>query len=186
MKYQNGDFVFVYGDTSSFDDAIVSVSKSPKNIDFSHVGIVHCTDSGIFIIEAITQGVCYTPIDIFLYRNLNTKIQIARLKDDFQRYIPYAITNVLTRLGKKYDFNFDLKNDSYYCSELLYLAFVEASGDTLFFETPPMTFIDKTTNEFHKYWVTYFKELNIDIPEGKPGLNPNGMSFSDKLMWVME
>jgi hypothetical protein len=77
-----------------------------------------------------------------------------------------------------------MTNDDFYCSELLYFAFVEASGDTQFFEITPMTFTDTTTNEYHPYWSAYFAELNKDIPEGKPGLNPNGMSLSDKLEWV--
>jgi len=182
---KNGDFVFVSGNTSSFDDAIVSVTKNKENIDFSHVGLLHCTDSGLFIIEAVTKGVSHTPLDTFLHKNSNSIIKIARLKTEYQQYIHDAIANALVRLGKKYDFAFDLENDTYYCSELLYVAFVEASGDSLFFETPPMTFKDMATNKFHHYWITYFEALNIDIPEGKLGLNPNGMSLSEKLEWVV-
>jgi len=109
---------------------------------------------------------------------------MARLKADYQKYISTAIAKALTYIGKEYDFAFDMENDAYYCTELLYFAFAEASGDSAFFTLSPMTFIDKTTNEYHTYWAAYFAELNIAIPEGKLGLNPNGMSLSDKLEWV--
>jgi hypothetical protein len=183
-KYKDGDIVFVSSDASAFDKAVVNVTKNNENFNFSHVGLIHCTDSGIFVIEAVTKGVCYTSVDTFLIKNSKSTIKIARLKADYQKYIPVAITKSLAYIGKKYDFAFDIKNDAYYCSELLYFAFSEASGDTLFFELSPMTFKDKTTNDYHPYWITYFSDLKIDIPEGKPGLNPNGMSISDKLEWI--
>ena len=183
-KCKDGDFVFVSSDSSSFDEAVTNVTKNEGNLNFSHVGLIHCTDSGIFVLESITKGVCYTPVDTFLHRNSRSIIKIARLKADYQKYIPEAVAKTLTLVGKEYDFAFDMKNDAYYCSELLYFAFAEASGDSLFFELSPMTFIDKTTNEYHAYWAAYFAERNMEIPEGKPGLNPNGMSLSNKLEWV--
>jgi hypothetical protein len=183
-RCKDGDFVFVSSDSSSFSEAIANVTKSKENRNFSHVGLLHCTDSGIFVIEAVTKGVCYTPLDTFLCKNSNSNIQMARLKADYQKYIPQAIAKSLTFVGKKYDFAFDMQNDDYYCSELLYIAFAQTSGDSLFFELSPMTFIDKTTNKFHPFWTAYFKERNMEIPEGKLGLNPNGMSLSDKLEWV--
>ena len=187
MFYANcldGDLVFVTADSSSFDDAIASVTSNEKQCDFSHVGLVHVTDSGIFVIEAIPEGVAYTPIKSFVEKNVSTKIRFARLKDEFLQYIPHAIYTAYSHIGEKYDFSFNLTNDTYYCSELVYLAFVAASGDSLFFDTPPMTFKTADSKEFYPYWVSYFQDLGIDIPEGQPGLNPNGMSLSEKLYWV--
>jgi hypothetical protein len=42
-----------------------------------------------------------------------------------------------------------------------------------------MTFIDPATGKFFPAWVDYYAELGIPIPEGKPGLNPGGMSRED-------
>ena len=181
-RCEDGDFVFVSADSTSFDDAIVHVTTdSSKRHNFSHVGLVHVTDSGIFVIEAITKGVVYTPIETFVEKNTSANIYLARLKDKYRKYIPQAICTAYSHVGKAYDFSFDLTNDTYYCSELIYLAFVAASGDSLFFDTPPMTFKADNSNEYYPYWITYFEDLNMDIPEGQPGLNPNGMSLSEKL-----
>ena len=182
--YLNGDFVFVSADSSSFGDAIANVTSNENQCDFSHVGLVHVTDSGIFIIEAIPDGVVYTPIEDFVERNKSAIIRSARLKDEFQQYIPQAIRTAYSHVGKEYDFSFDLANDAYYCSELLYLAFVAASGDSLFFDTPPMTFKTADSDDFYPFWISYFQDLGIDIPEGQPGLNPNGMSLAEKLYWI--
>jgi hypothetical protein len=44
-----------------------------------------------------------------------------------------------------------------------------------------MTFKSPKTKEYFEVWVDYYKKLNIEIPEGKPGCNPGGISTSDKL-----
>jgi hypothetical protein len=44
-----------------------------------------------------------------------------------------------------------------------------------------MTFKSPKTEEYFEVWVDYYKKLNIEIPEGKPGCNPGGISTSDKL-----
>ena len=182
----DGDFVFVSADSSSFDDAIASVTSNDKQCDFSHVGLIHVTDSGVFVIEAIPKGVVYTHIEIFMEKNKSAIIRLARLKDEFKQYIPQAIRTAYSHIGKEYDFSFDLTNDTYYCSELVHLAFVAASDDSLFFDTPPMTFKTANSDEFYPYWISYFQDLGIDIPEGQPGLNPNGMSLSEKLQWAQD
>ena len=35
-----------------------------------------------------------------------------------------------------------------------------------------------------KAWVDYYKKLNIEIPEGKTGINPAGISRSNKINWL--
>ncbi len=86
-------------------------------------------------------------------------------------------------LGKKYDFAFDLNNNTYYCSELIYKIF---EGTALQFPTPKMTFKKEGSNEFLPFWIDYFEKLNCAIPEGEPGLNPTGMSRSDCFFEVVK
>ena len=45
----------------------------------------------------------------------------------------------------------------------------------------PMTFIDPNTNETMSVWKDYYNKLDIEIPEGKSGINPGIMSISDKI-----
>jgi len=44
-----------------------------------------------------------------------------------------------------------------------------------------MTFIDPKTNETMDIWIDYYNKLNIEIPEGKQGINPGIMSISEKI-----
>ena len=41
------------------------------------------------------------------------------------------------------------------------------------------------TDLFYEGWIIHYNQLGIDIPEGLPGCNPNGMSASDNLVFVM-
>jgi len=51
-----------------------------------------------------------------------------------------------------------------------------------FFETPDMTFKKEGTDEILPYWLDYFEKRNLPVPEGKPGINPTGLSRSEKLI----
>ena len=44
-----------------------------------------------------------------------------------------------------------------------------------------MTFKDPKTGTFPTAWVEYYQKFGIEIPEGKPGCNPNGLAASEKL-----
>jgi hypothetical protein len=71
-------------------------------------------------------------------------------------------------------------NDEYYCSELVYQAFKDAAGRDVF-GLEPMTFKSPQTGEYIDVWVDYYAELKLNIPEGIPGINPAGITRSEKL-----
>jgi len=184
--YKTGDMLFVAKSVSDFEAAVVGVTQTENQIQFSHIGLVNATDSGIYVIEAAMKGVVYTSIDSFFTENGEENIRQARLLPEYEKYIPAAVAFAYMQLGKDYDYAFDLENDAYYCSELIYAAFAAASQNNIFFELTPMTFKDPKTNLFLPFWIDYYDKLGVPIPEGKLGLNPNGMSLSDKLTWVIE
>ena len=62
--------------------------------------------------------------------------------------------------------------------ELLYTAFKKANREKELFDLNPMTFKDPATHDYFPAWVDYYKSLQVEIPEGKPGINPGGMSRS--------
>ena len=76
---------------------------------------------------------------------------------------------------------FDLKDDTYYCSEVIYKGFQIVDSKQNLFIVNPMTFNEPNTNNPFVHWVSYYEELNAEIPEGELGLNPGSMSRSDKL-----
>jgi hypothetical protein len=77
-----------------------------------------------------------------------------------------------------------MNNGAYYCSELLYDAFLDANGGRPVFELQAMTFRDPATGETSAVWAAYFAKRREPVPEGEPGLNPGGMSTSPVLTIV--
>jgi len=179
----SGDLIFIASESSDFEKSIVEVTKTKdKTLNFTHVGIINITDSGIFVIEAVPEkGVVYTRLQEFKNENKKGMLYVGMLKSKYKKHTSNALSRALTHLGKEYDYAFDLENDLYYCSELVYDAYAYASGDPYFFETPAMTFKKEGTDEVLPYWAGYFEKLGVTIPEGKPGVNPTGLSGSDKI-----
>ena len=75
---------------------------------------------------------------------------------------------------------FLINNEKYYCSELIYEAFLSDS----IFELQPMTFLHPETNETLDSWKDYYKKLRVEIPQNKLGINPGVMSLSEKIEMV--
>ena len=73
---------------------------------------------------------------------------------------------------------FDITDDTYYCSEIIYEGLQSADINQEIMQLYPMTFNEPGTNTPFVHWVEYYEELNHEIPEGKLGLNPGGMSRS--------
>ncbi len=185
FDFREGDLLFQDADCGSFCAAIEKVTHGYKGARLSHVGMVVQEEDGLYVIEAVSAGVVLTPIDSFLQRSLDAdglpKILVGRLNNEYLQLIPTAIKHMKMKLGKPYDAVFDIRNDAYYCSELIYEGFKNANKEEAIFELFPMTFKDPDTNLTFDIWVDYFKDLAIDIPEGELGLNPGGMSRSPYL-----
>ncbi len=183
---QEGDLLFQDVDCGPFCEAIEKVTEGYQGADLSHVGmVVKIETEELRVIEATTKGVILTPIEVFLAKSLDEngkpKVLVGRMKDKYKPLIPLAKQHAQSLLGKKYDNIFDINNDTYYCSELVYEAFKNANEDEPIFKLYPMTFVDPDTEETFGIWVDYYLELGVNIPEGELGLNPGGISRSDKL-----
>ncbi|MFT6335033.1 MAG: hypothetical protein ACI86M_002586 [Saprospiraceae bacterium] len=183
---QEGDLLFQDVDCGPFCEAVEKVTEGYQGADLSHVGMVIKTETEeLQVIEATTKGVILTTISVFLEKSLDEngkpKVLVGRMKEVYRSLIPQAKRYAKALLGKKYDTVFDINNDTYYCSELVYEAFKNANGDEPIFKLFPMTFVDPDTEKTFGIWVDYYLELGADIPEGELGLNPGGMSRSEKL-----
>jgi len=183
FNLQPGDILFQDSDCGPFCDAIEKVTFGIEGSKFSHVGLVLNNGKGqMEVIEAIGAGVVMTPLDTFFNRSFdadgNSKVVVGKLKKEYEILIPDAIDYAKTKLGKPYDEEFNILNEKYYCSELLYESFMYANDNQPIFNLQKMTYKDPDTNEFFPIWVDYFKDLGIEIPEDEPGLNPGGMSRS--------
>ena len=174
--FRHGDLLFQQLDCGDFCEAINLVTPAFQKKHYNHVGIVTRTDSGLYILEAISKGVVLTPMDSFFRRTDKDKILLARVPKKFI----FRSSDIQTFLGKPYDNVFDLYNEAYYCSELAYFLYKTKKGKH-FFSLHPMTFKDPVNGNYHPLWIAYFEELRVSIPEGKPGLNPGSMLQEKKL-----
>lgn len=185
FQWEEGDILFQDGDCGDFCEAIRKVTEGYQGIDFSHNGLLMKENGEWFVLEAIGKGVSKTPLQEFLNRHLDEngkpKVMVGRLKSEYQHLIPTAISEAKKHLGKPYDSAFDFENEAYYCSELIHFAFKAANEGSDVFQPKPMTYNDPDTGELFPIWETYFLELGIPVPEGKPGLNPGGMSLEPVL-----
>ena len=198
FQLEVGDILFQDLDSSPLCDAIELVTTGFENGNFSHIGLVveigdlfclnpeynQITDgakSNIRILESLPGGVITTRIDSFLMRssdnNNNPKVIVGRLKDEYRNTIPKAIEFANKQIGVDYDEIFLLDNGQYYCSELIYEAFAKDS----IFQLKPMTFLHPKSGDTLQTWVEYYLELEEEIPQNKLGINPGGMTLSDKI-----
>ncbi|MBB6463941.1 YiiX/YebB-like N1pC/P60 family cysteine hydrolase [Flammeovirga kamogawensis] len=177
-----GDIIFQDVDCGPFCDAVDKVTSGYNGKDFSHCALVVQENDSLFIIEAVGQGVVKTSFHQFFGKKIAAGgTLVGRVKKQYAYLAPKAAKNAFQYLGKEYDDVFDINNDKYYCSELVYETYREANNGKDVFKLFPMTYKDPDTQDYFPIWVDYFKKLNVQIPEGEPGLNPGGVSKSDYL-----
>ncbi|TLX72561.1 hypothetical protein E9993_17140 [Labilibacter sediminis] len=180
---KHGDILFRGNNIAGLSEAINEVTRTNKGTNYTHMGICVVEDKNIWVIHASpTDGVIKEPLELFCQPNKDEayNTDVYRLRQKFEEHIPKAIKKAHALIGSPYDSTYILESDGYYCSELIYEVFKEDSV----FAINPMTFINPKTQAFHEGWLEHYKELGIDIPEGKPGCNPNDMSTNSKLLFI--
>lgn len=185
---KEGDILFQDLDCGNLCAAIKRVTFGKDSAEFSHIGLVQKIDEKWKVLEAISEGVKYTNLVDFFKRSLDEnnhpKIWVGRLKPQYSDILEKIEQEIPDYLNLPYDDAFLMNNGKYYCSELIFELFKKANGNKPFFELEPMTYKDPNTGEFLSVWVDYYKQLNMEIPEGLPGINPAGISRSNKIEMV--
>lgn len=182
---KNGDLLFVTAKETGLSGAINNVTQKQENASFDHIGILQKDKSGIFVLHAAPKGGSQKQkLNDFLKDQAEEgqKVVVYRLKPEFQKNIPAAIEKANSMLGKPYNFNYILNENSYYCSDFIERAFRKDKIFTL----EPMTFIDPETGKTNAFWEKFYAEKNLKIPEGELGCNPNGLAASDKIERIKE
>ena len=179
IQLQSGDILFRGATSGKISEAIDKVTQTSAETHFSHVGLVEVLDTGIVVLHASpVGGTSVVSLQEFLHPEGDSVMVVAyRLKEEWKKAIPAALTIAKQLLGKPYNFSYILSDTAHYCSEFVYLAF---AADSVF-NLDPMTFKDPKTGDFPSTWVDYYQKLRLEIPEGLQGCNPNGLAASGKL-----
>lgn len=158
-------------------NAITDVTQGVANLPIEHVGVYVCLTGRPLVLEAIPErGVCLTPLDSFLCRQISAGgkplVVVGRVTDDIDR--KRSLARARSFLGCRYDSLFLPDNRDIYCSELVQKSFVHADG-SLVFSSIPMTFRDAEGN-IPEYWLRFYARHGRSVPEGEPGSNPGDLS----------
>jgi len=183
LELRNGDLIFVGAQEENLSGAINRVTQKSENVSFDHVGIIEIKKDSVLIIHANTRsGSVREPLDSLVFRKNSTskKYAIYRLNDTHQSSIDQAIKISKTLLGKPYNWSYILNDSSLYCSDFVERAFRHDS----IFKLEPMTFKNPETGNTDPFWIDFYANLGIDVPEGKLGCNPNGLAANPKLIFI--
>ena len=177
---QNGDLLFMVFKPSDFSQAVEDITDGAANTSFSHVGILAMNDSDTTVIEAVFPGVREIPLSEYL-GNADTiagkpVVAVARVNEQYRDLCDAAVERARGYIGRTYDFAFSPVNDSIYCSELVWLSYLNNEGKPIF-STVPMSFRNKHTGQIDSAWVAHFAQYGVPIPEGVEGTNPSQMSL---------
>ncbi len=182
---ENGDLLFVGASNENLSGAIDRVTQTNSSTNFDHVALLEVIDDSIFVLHANTRnGSVREPLNSFLSHDSISQKQYAvyRLKPAYQAAIPAALVEAKKWLGLPYNFTYILNDESLYCSDLIERIF---RADQIF-TLEPMTFLDPATQKTDTFWANYYFKMNLEVPEGLPGCNPNGLAASDKLEFVVQ
>jgi uncharacterized protein YycO len=183
FELKTGDLLFRGKTSSSLSTAIDDVTRTVEGKHFSHVGLVEVTDGEVFVIHADgPSGVRKESLIAFMAdgKGESLYVEAYRLRGKWNGGISEAIKRASGVIGEPYNYTYIIEDSGYYCSELIWYAF---AADSVF-RLEPMTFKDPATGEFHGGWIEHYQKMGIEIPEGLPGCNPNGMAASEKLEFL--
>ncbi|NIF04148.1 hypothetical protein F3J23_01735 [Chryseobacterium sp. Tr-659] len=185
VQLHNGDLLFVTAKQTGLSGAINNVTQKQKKASFDHIGILEKDGNKIYVLHAAPKGGSQKQDFKEFVREQEEdgqKIIVYRLKPEYRKFIPAAVKKANSMLGKPYNFNYILDENSYYCSDFVERSFRENHIFTL----EPMTFIDPKTGKINAFWEEFYNNKNLKVPEGEPGCNPNGLAGSDKLERIKE
>jgi hypothetical protein len=123
---REGDFLFQSLPHNRLIDAIEGCTESP----FSHCGIVVHRDGKWKVLEAIGP-VKETPLPVWIAQGRDNAYVAYRLRAPLAAKIPEIIAAAERYKGRPYDIHYDLDDAKIYCSELLWKATRDATGEKL-------------------------------------------------------
>lgn len=164
-------------------DVIFIVDEAEKNISNLSIGFggysyYHCAlyiGNGD-ILEAIpVAGVIQTKLSKYL----NKKTLISRVSEN-EEFLEEVVNNAREFIGFAYNDLFlpDLK-DKLYCSQLIHEVF-DSVCKGKYFSQHTLNYIAIDDVAVSKYWLDFYGEHGLKVPQGEPGSHPNNLSLDKK------
>lgn len=148
-ELKTGDLIFQNKHCGALCDAIHRVTPSIHGRHFSHMGMLVSQNGEWTVIEATYPKVQEIPLVDFLIKSEESH-WIGRLSEKYKNLHNIAITFAREQIGTPYDLDYLYDNEAYYCSELVYDAYLHANMNVPIFKLEPMTFKDPETGAFFK------------------------------------
>ncbi len=174
LNLVTGDILFSYIKNDIETESIAKLTSGWNNKRINHVAIYVGHGN---VIEATSEGVVKTKYTDFLSKSHN--VYVGRVSD--KMLANKASNYAYTLLGKKYNFAYLDDNTSLYCSQLIAECYKYANNKLDFFPKHKLMFRDTDTNEIIPFFISYYKKLNVKIPENELGTHPATLSLNDKL-----
>jgi hypothetical protein len=164
-----GDVVFQALPLNPLVQAIEGTTGSP----YSHCGLLTQRNGEWWVLEAIGP-VKATPLREWVRRGRGGWFTAYRFKPKLQPKIPEIMTAARTYLGRPYDRSYRFDDEKIYCSELIYKAVRDATG-----ETPGQVFTLGQLN-----WRPYEKtirRLEGNLPLDREMITPRDLATAPQL-----
>ncbi len=181
---KDGDFLFLSPEASDLSQAIDAVTADSSGHHYTHMGLARVGESGKVEVwhAAPDKGVTLEPLEDFRLGNDGQarEMHVYRMPDSMAQYQHVIWKRAGILKGQPYNRTYVMEDTGYYCSEFIYALY----SNFRVFELSPMTFRDPGTGDISETWKQYYAGLGIQVPEGKPGCNPNRMSKNPYLRQV--
>lgn len=183
LQLYSGDLLFsgyeVDESASGLSQAIDAVTQTPQATSYTHMGLVAISEGQVWVYHADPKkGVCKELLDSFLFTRPLTDVY--RLKAEYRHAIAPALEMAESLLGLPYDRTYILNDSSQYCSGMIYQVFRAHQ----IFSLAPMNFKDPASGEILPAWQKHYQALGLEVPQGLPGCNPNGMAAEQSLEYI--
>ena len=125
---REGDVVFQSLPHMREVDVIEGITHSP----FSHCGVVLRDEHNRWVVIEAIGNVHETPLFLWELRGRGGNFSAYRLDSRYSWLIPKFKNELLSFLGRPYDFDYNMSDErEIYCSDLVYLAFQKSSGEAM-------------------------------------------------------
>jgi len=168
-----GDIVF-----QQISGQLGRIVQGVTQSQLDHCGIVIVNrDGSIDVIEAITR-VQRTPIDEWIARGKDQRILVLRPTKELSQKVDQVISSAEAFVGRPYDTKFKMDDESIYCSELVWKAYLNGTGIML---NQPETL---TEYRFMPYLPQILWITEGESPFDRPLITPAGLVGSPHLLEI--